>query len=137
MADIFTKEKRSKIMSRIRGRNTKPEKIMRATLKADGYSYKLQYGVNHIDIAFPKEKVAVFIDGCFWHKCPRHFRMPKSGTAFWKKKINGNAARDRLTTKLIREGGWKVIRIWEHELRRGPERPARKVEAAVSRAGNV
>ncbi|VVB65706.1 DNA mismatch endonuclease Vsr [Candidatus Gugararchaeum adminiculabundum] len=117
MADIFSKRKRSYIMSRVRGKNTSPEVALRKILRGCGHRYRLHYGKQMIDIAFPKERVALFMDGCFWHKCPKHFRMPRSNTAFWKRKINGNAQRDKRETALLKKKGWTVVRIWEHELR--------------------
>jgi len=68
------------------------------------------------DFVFPKSKLAVFVDGCFWHGCPRHFIRPRGNAAFWRKKIAANKARDRLVNRTLRRQGWKVLRIWEHEL---------------------
>ena len=133
MTDIFTKRKRSEIMSLIRGKNTVPERIIRKALRAEGYAYRLQYGSHKIDVAFPKEKVAVFVDGCFWHKCPIHFRMPKSNVAFWKKKIYGNAKRDKKEIGVLRRKGWCVIRVWEHELRRHPWKVLNRVKRSLEK----
>ena len=69
------------------------------------------------DFAFPVQKLAIFIDGCFWHGCPRHFQSPVSNAAFWRTKIARNRQRDRDVARRLRAKGWKVIRIWEHELR--------------------
>jgi DNA mismatch endonuclease (patch repair protein) len=68
------------------------------------------------DFVFPKLKLAVFVDGCFWHGCPRHFIQPRGNAAFWRKKIAANQARDRLVNRMLRRMGWKVLRVWEHEL---------------------
>ena len=68
------------------------------------------------DFVFPKRRVAVFVDGCFWHGCPRHATQPAHRRAFWRRKLEGNRARDRLVTRVLRRGGWRVLRIWEHEL---------------------
>jgi len=82
----------------------------------NGYRYRKNYGKYKIDIAFLKEKVAIFIDSCFWHKCPIHGEIPKTNINFWEKKLTYNAERDLFVkSKLISED-WKVIRIWEHEL---------------------
>ena len=70
------------------------------------------------DFVFSKLKTAVFVDGCFWHGCPRHATKPKTRAAFWAAKLNGNRARDRKVNRLLRAKGWRVIRIWEHELKR-------------------
>lgn len=73
------------------------------------------------DFVFPKLKLAVFVDGCFWHGCPRHATQPKNNAAFWRKKFAANQARDRLVTRTLRTRGWQVLRIWEHELHRRRE----------------
>ncbi len=70
------------------------------------------------DFVFPKLKVAVFVDGCFWHGCPKHATWPAHNRAFWQRKLTGNKARDRLVTRTLRRQGWRVLRIWEHELAR-------------------
>jgi DNA mismatch endonuclease, patch repair protein len=69
------------------------------------------------DFVFPKNKIAVFIDGCFWHGCPKHCRMPATNVQYWTQKIEGNAKRDRQVTKGLKKKGWIVIRFWEHELK--------------------
>ena len=71
------------------------------------------------DFAFPKEKVAIFVDGCFWHGCPRCYREPRKNTEFWRGKVEGNQRRDRRVTRQLRSGGWKVCRIWECRLKAG------------------
>ncbi|MBS3069537.1 very short patch repair endonuclease [Candidatus Micrarchaeota archaeon] len=131
MTDIFTKKKRSEIMSQIRGKNTSPERIIRKALRAEGYAYRLQYGSHKIDVAFPRKKVAVFVDGCFWHKCPVHFRMPKSNIAFWKRKIYGNAKRDKNLTRVLRKKGWRVIHVWEHELNSHPWKVLNRIKGSL------
>ena len=78
------------------------------------------------DFVFPKLRLAVFVDGCFWHACPRHTTKPRNNAAFWRKKFAANKARDRLVTRTLRKAGWRVLRIWEHELAR--KREARLVK---------
>ena len=73
------------------------------------------------DFVFPKLRLAVFVDGCFWHACPKHATKPRSNAAFWQKKLARNQARDRLVTRTLRKMGWRVLRIWEHELARKNE----------------
>ena len=70
------------------------------------------------DFVFPKLRLALFVDGCFWHACPRHATKPRNNAAFWRKKLAANQARDRLVTRALRQRGWRVLRIWEHELAR-------------------
>ena len=101
-------------------RDTKPEVAVRRLLHASGLRFRVQYPVEgnrrrSIDIAFTRQRVACFIDGCFWHGCPIHFVAPKSNAAFWRTKIGGNMERDAETTALLEHYGWQVVRFWEHE----------------------
>jgi len=117
MVDIFTKEKRSEIMSRIRGRDTKLEISFRKALWHAGLrGWRVHYGKYRIDVAFVGRRVAIFLDGCFWHGCPVHYRKPKTGKGYWIPKIRANKKRDKKTTKALETEGWRVVRIWEHDL---------------------
>jgi DNA mismatch endonuclease (patch repair protein) len=121
MADVFTREKRSAVMSRIRSRGNRDTELrMIALLKANRITgWRRQMRVfGKPDFLFPREKVAVFIDGCFWHrhKGCRFSYTPKSRSEFWLPKFERNIARDRLVTRTLRKGGWRVLRIWECEL---------------------
>ena len=121
MTDVHTKEQRSFNMSRIKGKNTKPEMIVRRFLHAQGFRYKLHDRTlpGKPDIVLPKYKTVIFVHGCFWHghaKC-RYFVVPKTRTEFWLEKIEGNIAKDiNATEKLLRDN-WSVIIIWECELK--------------------
>lgn len=106
--------------SRTRGRDTKPELLVRGELHRLGKRYRVNYaplpGLRRTaDVVFTKQRVAVFIDGCFWHGCPEHYVEPKTRTGFWAAKIAGNAARDAETTRILEEAGWTALRFWEHE----------------------
>jgi len=120
MTDIFSKQKRSEVMSNIRGRGNKNTEVRLARLMRDegicGWTRHLPI-LGRPDFSFRKQKVAVFVDGCFWHGCPRCFRLPKQNRALWKAKIEGNRKRDRLVNGRMRRLGWKVIRIRECQLR--------------------
>lgn len=120
MADVMTKKQRSYNMSMIKGKNTQPEIILRRIISAAGLrGYRLHYKLpGKPDIIFPKKRIAVFIDGCFWHKCPKCFVKPGTNRKFWNKKIDSNVERDRLVNTELKSKDWKVIRIWEHELRK-------------------
>lgn len=122
MADIISKEKRSYIMSRIRGRDTKPELLVKGMV--DGRLLKHQpkgvYG--NPDFANKRRRIAVFVDGCFWHGCPSCFREPKSNRKFWIPKIRRNKEKDREVNRHLRRGGWKVVRVWEHQLMANPKK---------------
>ena len=117
MADVLTKKQRSYCMSQIRSSKTKPELKIKKLMKSLGFQYQPKiYG--RPDFTNKKEKIAIFIDGDFWHKCPVHFRLPKTNRKFWKKKINQNVLRDRQVNAKLRKEGWKIIRVWEHSIKK-------------------
>ena len=119
MADVLTKEQRSYNMSMIKGENTKPEIALRKLLVACGLrGYRLHYRLpGKPDIVFPKSRIAIFIDGCFWHKCPKCFVKPVTKRKFWEKKIDSNIKRDKIVNRELKKNKWKVLRIWEHEIK--------------------
>jgi len=158
MPDIFTRKKRSEVMSRIRGARNKDTELRliqifranritgwrrgasltigswRSGLASGARSAKSKIldpgpktqparstGRVRPDFVFPELKVAVFVDGCFWHGCPKHVTWPKTRAAFWRKKILGNKARDRRVNRALRKRGWKVVRVWQHELKKRDE----------------
>lgn len=139
MPDIFTKAKRSAVMAGIRSRGNKATELrMIALFRAHGIT-GWRRGValfGKPDFVFGAAKVAVFVDGCFWHGCPRHARTPKTRVAFWKAKLARNAQRDREVRSALRRRGWRVLRIWEHELARKNETQLlRRIRAALTRLG--
>ncbi len=115
--DQISKKARSKIMQAIKSKDTKPELLLRKELFGRGYRYNLHYGPHKIDIAFPSRKIAIFIDGCFWHQCHLHSHKPKSNKSYWGPKLKRNVERDKKNNQELKLLGWKVIRIWEHELK--------------------
>jgi DNA mismatch endonuclease (patch repair protein) len=144
MADVFTKKKRSEIMSRIRGKNTKLEsdflKKLSAVSHAKGYRYRKHYAKlpGKPDIAFPGRKIAVFIDGCFWHGCKKHSRVPLSNVPYWSEKIGRNRARDVKNTKILKKEGWTVLRFWEHDVKKQPETAIKKIlKTVISKSGII
>lgn len=121
MADNQSKEARSYNMSQIRSENTKPEEIVRKYLFSEGFRYRKndKHYPGHPDIVLPKYKTIIFVNGCFWHKhegC-RFFAWPKSNTEYWENKINRNHERDKLVQSELRSAGWKVIIVWECEIK--------------------
>jgi len=121
-----------------RSRDTKPELRVRSLLHSRG----LRYRVNQrplpelrrtADIVFRKSRVAVFIDGCFWHGCPEHYRRPSTNPQYWSDKVEGNRRRDQETDNRLAAAGWTVLRVWEHE---NPGSVAREVERLVRPTGN-
>ncbi len=118
MADIFSKEIRSKIMSCIRGKNSYMERYVASELHKRGIRFRRN--VKDLpgtpDIAIKKYKIVIFLDSCFWHACPKHFKMPKSNYEFWENKINHNIKRDLKTNQYYIDNNWHILRIWEHEI---------------------
>ncbi len=101
-------------------RNTRPEIALRRALHAAGLRYRVERPVlpdlrRRADVVFGPVKVAVFVDGCFWHMCPEHATLPKANADWWREKLERNRARDRDTDQLLRERGWLPVRVWEHE----------------------
>lgn len=119
MVDVLTKKQRSLNMSRIKSKNTGPELIFKKLLSSVGIkNFKMHPPkiTGKPDFYFPKEKITVFIDGCFWHKCSKCFQQPKENKNFWLNKINDNLKRDREINRTLRRQRYKVIRFWEHEI---------------------
>lgn len=116
-----------------RSRDTKPELLVRSILHRRGLRYRVATrplpGVRRTaDLVFTRARVAVFVDGCWWHRCPEHYRRPSSNRGYWDAKVERNVARDREVDALLAEAGWTVVRAWEHE---NPAEVADRVEAAV------
>jgi DNA mismatch endonuclease (patch repair protein) len=162
MPDVFSKAKRSEVMSRIRSRGNRDTELALAHLlrahKISGWRRHVRVAVESSllsverkrtsprpsprrgegeahsvsrrsslvsrlsvrpDFVFRKSRTAIFVDGCFWHGCPRHATWPAHRAAWWRRKIEGNKTRDRLVNRMLRRAGWRVVRIWEHELQMG------------------
>ena len=129
MADIFSSKKRSAVMACIRGSGNKATELrLMAIFKAHGITgWRRKAAVfGKPDFVFPKLRLAVFVDGCFWHGCPIHATQPKTNAKFWREKIARNQSRDRLVTRTLRRTGWRVLRVWEHELRGIPGAGSRR-----------
>ena len=116
MADRITKTQRSYIMSQIRGSKTKPELTVKKNIDGRKLRYQPKGIPERPDFASKKMKIAVFIDGCFWHACPRCYRPPKSNKKYWKAKIERNSKRDRTVNLKMKKEGWTVMRFWEHQV---------------------
>ena len=165
MADVFTKAKRSEVMSRIRSRGNKGTELALVRLlrlhHITGWRRQVALSIRSSrghetqtdgrqrgkpvrassrrllrvrpDFVFPKRRLAVFVDGCFWHGCPKHGTQPAHNRAFWRRKFTANKTRDRLVTRTLRRRGWRVLRIWEHELtRKNQARLLRRIRRALS-----
>lgn len=136
MADVHDKKTRSYNMSRIKGKNTKPEMLVRKFLHANGFRYRLH--VKNLpgkpDIVLPKYKTVIFVHGCFWHGhagC-KYFVVPKTRTEWWVNKINGNIANDVRSMKALKKDGWKIINVWECELK-----PQKTVKTLTKLPGKI
>ncbi len=131
MTDVFTKEKRSWIMSRIKGRDTKPEILVRSIVHRMGFRFRLHQRElpGNPDIVLARHGKVIFVHGCFWHghkRCPRSKR-PETNTSFWNKKLDGNIERDKRLRKELRRMGWKMLIIWQCETLK-PEKLLKKLE---------
>ena len=119
-------------MSAIRSENTQPEIMLRKALWAKGLRFRAHYGKEKIDIAFPSKKLAVFVDGCFWHGCPIHSHLPKSHESYWHPKLKRNIERDQAKNRRLKAEGWRVLRFWEHELNE-PEKALEKIHTELEK----
>jgi len=125
-------------MSRIRDRDTKPEMLLRRALWSRGHRYRVRFPVpGRPDISFIHARVAVFVDGCFWHGCPIHASYPKSNAPFWKTKLKRNKERDAEVTQALMEAGWTVLRFWEHQVDTDLGWVVATVEQALGRGGDT
>lgn len=124
MTDIFSKQKRSTVMAAIRSTGNKDTEISLARIFR---KHGIKGWRRHVrlpgkpDFVFRKMRVATFVDGCFWHGCPKHLRAPKSNKAYWRQKIATNRVRDVRVTRMLQQCGWRVVRVWEHELDNDPK----------------
>lgn len=120
--DTFSKAERSRIMSRVKSSGNKSTEAAFITLMTErgitGWR-RHQPVFGKPDFVFRKTRIAVFIDGCFWHGCPKHCRMPATNRDYWERKIGRNLERDKKVKRELRKAGWTVVRIWEHELKDG------------------
>jgi DNA mismatch endonuclease, patch repair protein len=155
MTDVFTKAKRSEVMSRIRSRGNRDTELALARLlranKIAGWRRHFEIRGRAVlprgpniraaqqrrpavkfrvrpDFVFARLKLAVFVDGCFWHGCPRHATQPKNNRGFWRKKLSANKRRDRRVNRVLRRDGWRVLRIWECALQKRPQSCLQRIQ---------
>jgi DNA mismatch endonuclease (patch repair protein) len=120
MADIVSKQKRSEVMAAVRSHGNRTTELrLVALFRREGITSwrRSQNLFGKPDFVFPRQRVAVFVDGCFWHGCPRCYRRPATHRGYWGAKVQRNKERDREVSRVLRAKGWAVVRIWEHELR--------------------
>ena len=133
--DRLNKEERSRLMSCIKASNTGLEERLRAVLTArgvGGFTRSPKNLVGKPDFVFRRSRLVVFLDSCFWHGCPTHLRMPQSNLRYWRDKIENNRKRDMRVRRELKRLGWRVVRVWEHELK-FPERVLAKIIPGMSR----
>jgi DNA mismatch endonuclease (patch repair protein) len=119
MADVFTKAKRSQVMAAIRSSGNRATELRLATIfRAHGITGWRRHTElpGKPDFVFPRNRLAIFVDGCFWHACPKHGRRPESNARFWALKLDRNLRRDRQVNAKLRAQGWRVVRLWQHNL---------------------
>ena len=118
--DIWSQEKRSQVMAKIRGKNTKPEIVLRSALFKQGFRFRLHQKdlPGKPDIVLPKYRTIIFVHGCFWHyhKDCREGRIPSTRSEFWKTKLEGNRAKDQKNEDILMNHGWQVLTVWECEI---------------------
>lgn len=135
LVSLETSDVRRQMMARIKGRDTGPEWDLRRRVWALGLRYRLQHRIGRTrpDLVFVGAKLAVFVDGCFWHGCPLHSIKPKSNSEFWEKKLSRNVERDGEQTQWLESQGWRVLRIWEHEIDASPADCARRIAVMLGK----
>lgn len=126
---MVSKQKRSEIMSSVKSKDSKIEKIFRAALWRAGYRYRKNARgyFGKPDAVLKKHKIVVFVDSCFFHGCGKHCRLPASNKKYWKEKIERNKIRDREVNKHYKKIGWRVVRVWEHQINRKQQPPINKI----------
>ena len=121
--DVFSSEKRSEVMSSVRstGNKTTEVPLARSMRKLGVRGWRRHLRISGLrtkpDFVFQSERVVVFVDGCFWHRCPLHGTSPANNAEFWRKKLDGNVERDRRVDALLAESGWRIVRFWEHSIK--------------------
>lgn len=135
MVDIFSEKKRSEIMARVKSRgNLATEVVLAKALRKNGVVGWRRHSrlFGKPDFIFRKERVALFVDGCFWHQCPIHGTMPQTNRSFWLNKLTKNWERDRLVDRTLKNLGWTSLRIWQHDLR-DPDAVAQRVRKRLGK----
>lgn len=125
--DIISKSKRSEVMSKIKSKNTTPEMLLKDGIDSRYLKYQPVGIFGNPDFANKSVKLAIFIDGCFWHGCPQCYRKPKSNKRYWNEKIRRNRKRDVLVNKTLRKNNWIVLRLWECSIRKNTEGALRRI----------
>jgi DNA mismatch endonuclease (patch repair protein) len=135
MGDMFTPAERSRIMSKVKSRNNVATELRLVLIFKEfgirGWRRRMVV-FGRPDFVFPAARLAVFVDGCFWHACPAHGSLPETNRAFWTQKFGRNKERDRVVSLKLKGLGWRVLRLWQHDLRE-PDRVARRILRLIAR----
>jgi DNA mismatch endonuclease (patch repair protein) len=133
MPERLTPEQRSRNMSRIRGRDTAVETAVRSGLHRRGLRFRLCSDLpGRPDIVFPRRRIAIFVDGCFWHGCTDHYQKPSNNADYWMSKVSSNRSRDLTVDRKLERMGWRVMRVWEHEVKEDVEATVSRIQEAVA-----
>jgi len=134
MADVVSKKKRSEIMRAVRSKDTKIEVVFRKALWKQGFRYSKNSGkyFGKPDLVLKKFKAVIFLDSCFWHGCKKHCRIPATNKKYWVDKIDRNKKRDKEVNKFYKKTGWKIIRIWEHDISKDKNKAIKKIIKFIS-----
>ena len=134
MSDNLKPDDRKRTMKAVKSKGTKLEKRLTATLAGmgiSGWKKNVKSITGKPDVAFLDQKIAIFVDGCFWHGCKIHYKPPSTRSKFWSEKIVQNKKRDKKVSRELKQAGWKVVRCWEHEVVKYPEKIIGKIENAL------
>jgi DNA mismatch endonuclease (patch repair protein) len=135
MTDVFNKAKRSEVMSHIRGSGNKDTELVLINLmrRAHITGWRRNQALpGKPDFTFRRESLVIFVDGCFWHGCPKHATFPRNNAKFWQRKLDANKARDKFVTRTLKKSGWYVLRIWEHELKK-PQSVIKRISMGLNK----
>ena len=135
MTDNLTKEQRHKNMCSIKSTGTKIEKDVSKALRRLGYRFRKNVKTlpGRPDIAVKKYKIALFLDSCFFHKCPEHFKKPKSNLEYWEPKIQRNIERDKEINEYYKTNNWHILRVWEHEIKKDFDKTIIKIQKFIDK----
>ena len=133
--DTVSRQKRSEIMSHVKSKDSKIETLFRKELWQSGFRYRKNSSkyFGKPDIVLPKYKTAIFIDSCFWHGCKKHCRIPTARKKYWTEKIARNAERDKEVSKHYKKLGWKIFRVWEHEMSKNLNKMLKKIYSDINK----
>ena len=140
MTDNIDRETRSRVMASVRssGNRSTEKRLLSALIEAkvEGWRTQARDLAGIPDFVFDKEKIAVFVDGCFWHGCPHCYRRPHSSRNYWDEKVKKNMARDKRVAAKLRRSGWSVLRVWEHSLSE-PEKAVSRIKSKIAARSNL